>query len=253
MTEVRDFFIQENAIGYIPDEAYNDISCIIEDIDAFSRTTYKSVYVIDCYRHNFLYVSDNPLFLCGMTPDEVREMGYNFYINQVVPEDLSLLLEINIAGFQFLQSIPVDELQDYTLSCDFHIINRFSNIKWLINHQATPLRLTENGKVWLVLCSVSISSGNESGNIIMSENKMKTSWVYNKVAEKWKKMPHPKLKDIEMDVLKLSAMGYTMNEIADKVNRSFDMVKVYRKGLLEKLGVKNIVEAINYAKTHKII
>ncbi|WP_420187437.1 helix-turn-helix transcriptional regulator [Bacteroides pyogenes] len=64
---------------------------------------------------------------------------------------------------------------------------------------------------------------------------------------------HPELKEVEMDVLKLSAMGYTMQEIADEVNRSFDSVKVYRKSLLEKLGVENIVEAINYAKNRKII
>lgn len=36
-----------------------DINHTIGDIDAFSRTTYKSVYVIDYYRQNFLYVSNN--------------------------------------------------------------------------------------------------------------------------------------------------------------------------------------------------
>ncbi|MGI6792848.1 response regulator transcription factor [Bacteroides sp. KG68] len=253
MAEVKDFFIRENTIDYIPDEAYDNINYIIEDIDAFSHTTYKSVYVIDYFRQNFLYVSDNPLFLCGMTPEEVQVMGYNFYINQVAPEDLDLLLEINTAGFQFLQNIPTRELRDYTISYDFHIINSQSKKKWLINHQITPLRLTEKGQVWLAFCAASISSADKSGNIEMSKNKTKDLWIYNRSTKKWKEKPRPELKEVEKDVLKLSAMGYTMQEIADEVNRSFDTVKVYRKSLLEKLGVENIVEAINYAKNHKII
>lgn len=253
MTEAKDFFVKENAIDYIPDEAYESIHSIIEDIDAFSRTTYKSVYVIDYYRQNFLFVSDNPLFLCGMTPEEVQTMGYNFYINNVVPEDLDLLLEINIAGFQFQQDIPMNELQEYTISYDFFINNKITQKKWLINHQITPLRLTESGKIWLALCAASISSADGSGNIIIRKNKTKERWLYNRVSKKWNEVPFPELKEVELDVLKLSAMGFTMHEIADEVQRSFDTVKVYRKSLLEKLGVENIVEAINFAKTHKII
>ena len=63
-------------------------------------------------------------------------------------------------------------------------------------------------------------------------------------------MKRPELKDMEKDVLKLSAMGYTMNEIAGEVNRSFDTVKSYRKSLFEKLGVNNITEAISFAMNH---
>ena len=101
MTEVKDFFIKDNIIESIPDEAYKGVNQIVEDIDAFSHATYKSVYVIDYYKQNFLYVSDNSLFLCGMSADEVKEQGYIFYINHVPPEDLELLLEINKVGFQF--------------------------------------------------------------------------------------------------------------------------------------------------------
>ena len=144
MIKVKDFFIKENRIDEIPEEAYNAVATILEDIDAFARTTYRSVYVIDYYRQNFLYVSENPLFLCGMDASEVRQLGYKFYINQVPSEDLNLLLEANSVGFQFIQNIPIKEKKNYTISYDFHIINSLSQKKQLINHQITPLRLTEN-------------------------------------------------------------------------------------------------------------
>ena len=44
-------------------------------VEAFARVTYQSVYLIDYYRQEILYVSDNPLFLCGHTAKEVKELG----------------------------------------------------------------------------------------------------------------------------------------------------------------------------------
>lgn len=253
MAEIKDFFIKENIIEYISDEEYDEIAHVIADIDAFSHTTYKSVYVIDYYKHNFLYVADNPLFLCGMNSKEVRELGYDFYLNHVIPEDLNLLLEINAAGFQFLQNIPAEEAKDYTVSHDFHIYNKDSNKKRLINHQITPLRLTTTGKVWLALCIVSISSRHKSGNIEISRDKVKGLWLYNRTNKRWKESVRPEFSEVEKEVLRLSAMGFTMNEIANEINRSFDTVKGYRKSLFEKLGVENISEAISYAMNHRLI
>lgn len=253
MTEIKDFFIKDNTIKSIPNEAYDDINQTIEDIDAFSRSTYKSVYVIDYYKQNFLYVSDNPVFLCGMSAEEVKELGYNFYINHVPPEDLELLLEINRVGFQFLNDIPIEENKDYTLSYDFHIVNKDSNRKRLINHQITPLRFTDSGQLWLGLCAASISSANKPGNIVISKKKSKEYWLYNQNTKRWEIIQRPELKDMEKDVLKLSAMGYTMNEIAAEVNRSFNTVKSYRKSLFQKLGVNNITEAINIGMNHRLI
>ena len=57
-------------------------------------------------------------------------------------------------------------------------------------------------------------------------------------------MLRPKLKNVEIEVLRLSAMGYTMNEIADEVHRSQDTVKMHRKDIFEKLNVDNIAAAI---------
>jgi DNA-binding NarL/FixJ family response regulator len=71
--------------------------------------------------------------------------------------------------------------------------------------------------------------------------------------KKWKEASHPKLKDMEIKMLKLSAMGYTMNEITNEIHRSLDAVKMYRKSVFAKLNVDNIAEAISYAKNHRMI
>ena len=67
MARVEDFFIMDNAVTGITDEDYRNIQDVVDSVDAFSRMTYKSVYIIDYFKKNFLYVSENPLFLCGLS------------------------------------------------------------------------------------------------------------------------------------------------------------------------------------------
>lgn len=213
---------------------------------------YKTIYVIDYYRKNFLYISDNPFFLCGMPADKVKEMGYEFYIRQVPDSDLSLLLEINKAGFLFTKSVPVEHLLEYTLSYDFHI-KQPSGQTMLINHKITPLRLTKEGKIWLIFCSVSFSSRTNAGNLEIMRKGCNTRWTYNFGCKKWKECKEIELKDVERNVLKLSAQGYTTNEIAERLYKSIDTIKSYKRKLFEKLEVGNISEAISCAVNKKLI
>ncbi|MBE6319144.1 MAG: helix-turn-helix transcriptional regulator [Bacteroidales bacterium] len=253
MAKIDDFFIPDNSVAIISDASYEGIQHTIDEIEAFSRLTYKSVYIIDYYKRNFLFVAKNPLFLCGHTPEEVTELGYNFYIENVPPEDLKFLLEINVKGFEFLKEIPAKEKKEYTISYCFNIINKQSKKKQLINHQITPLRLTKSGEIWLALCVASIPSNGTVGEIIMSRNGANTQWRYSREGKRWKEEPRFELNENELNVLKFSAMGYTMNEIAELVHRSFDTVKVYRKNIFEKLGAENISEAINIAMNYRLI
>jgi hypothetical protein len=50
------------------------------------------------------------MFLCGLSPERVKELGYRFY--PFVPEDEQpLLLTLNKGGFSFYNDIPVPLVQ----------------------------------------------------------------------------------------------------------------------------------------------
>ena len=57
----------------------------------------------------------------------------------------------------------------------------------------------------------------------------------------------------ERDVLRLSAQGYTMNDIADRLCKSGDTIKACKRNLFAKIGVKNIAEALFYATNYQMI
>ena len=63
----------------------------------------------------------------------------------------------------------------------------------------------------------------------------------------------PALTDGEKAVIILSIQGYTMTEIGDKMCLSPETIKKYRKQIFEKLGVRNITEAIIAATNNKLL
>lgn len=104
MTDIKDFFIASNTVSNAPDYDSIVLSTLVQTVEAFARVTYQSVYLIDYYRQEFLYVSDNPLFLCGHTAKEVKELGYRFYLEHVPEEEQKMLVELNSNGFKFFDT-----------------------------------------------------------------------------------------------------------------------------------------------------
>jgi DNA-binding NarL/FixJ family response regulator len=57
----------------------------------------------------------------------------------------------------------------------------------------------------------------------------------------------------EIEVLKLIAMEYSTNEIADKLFVNVNTIESHRKSLMKKLDVKNVVGLIKFAMRHKLV
>ena len=245
------FFIPENAVSETEGLDYGAADLLIRTAEALSQTIYQSVYIIDYLKQGFLYVSDNPLFLCGHTREKVLEMGYGFYMQHVPADELDMLVEINTAGFRFFNEIPKEERLDYSISYDFHLLTERQ--KRLINHQLTPLVLDKSGRIWLAVCVVSYSSQTKAGQIVVRKRKSNVYWEYSLTDHRWHKHESLQLSEEEKAILLLSAQGLKMEEIADRIFKSVDTVKFYKRRLFEKIGVKNITEALSFATNYRLI
>ncbi len=248
---VSHFFIPENTVTDTEGLDYGSVNLLMRTVEALSQTIYQSVYVIDYLKQGFLYVSDNPLFLCGHTREEVIEAGYGFYMKHVPAEELDMLMEINTAGFRVFNEIPKEERLDYSISYDFHLLSERQ--KRLINHQLTPLVLDKSGRIWLAVCVVSYSSQPKAGQIVMRKRKSNVYWEYSLSDHRWHQCESLQLSEEEKAILLLSAQGLKMERIADRIFKSVDTVKFYKRRLFEKLGVKNITEALSFATNNRLI
>lgn len=252
MADLNSFFSLKNSIGNLTDTDISQTADYLEVVEAFTRTTYKSVYVIDYEKKGFEYVSDNPLFLCGNTAAEVQKMGYEFYFKYVPEADLELLLKINTIGFDFYETKPIEERKDYSISYDFHLKNEDGNTL-LINQHLTPLFLTESGKIWKAICFVSLSTQQNAGNITITKKGSTEKLTYNLATDYWKTVEKIELTKREQEILQYAIRGYAITEIAERLYISSNTVKFHRKKLFEKLGVATIYEAISVATVNKLV
>lgn len=244
--------LTKNHIGKIPDEERCEQNDYLDAIKAFARLTYESVYVINYETMAFEYVSENPLFLCGYSSEEVMKLGYEFYFKNVPEDDLTLLNIINEAGFDFFKNLPGEEKIQYSITYDFHLLNRDGK-KMLINHKLTPLLLTRDKKMWKAMCIVSISHHKSPGNIYIYKQGSDEIWELDLKDKGWHKSEKPKLTKREIEVLHLHAQGLSINEIAERVSVTPDTVKYYRRQIFDRLNVSTIAEALSYAVNSKIL
>ncbi len=252
MSEINQFFSNTNTVKNISDSETQQVFNYLDPIMAFARTTYKSIYVIDYMAKGFEYVSDNPLFLCGHSAQEVKQMGYAFYFKNVVPEDLDLLLKINTIGFNFYESAALDERKRHTISYDFRLKSQDGK-SILINQKLTPIFLTNDGKIWKAICIISLSTEKKPGNIKIYKKGDNKIFTYDLEGDFWKTSDKIVLTEREKEILQYSIRGYTINEIAKAIFISPDTVKFHRKKLFDKLEVSNISEAIMCATNNRLI
>lgn len=244
--------LTKNNVRNISDEDRLLQKDYLEAVKSFARLTYESVYVIDYEKMTFEYVSENPLFLAGYSPEEVLNLGYEFYFKNVPEDDLELLNLINNAGFDFFEKLPAEEKKQYSITYDFHLKKKDGKLV-LIHHKLTPLFLTSEGKMWKSMCIVSISHHKNAGNICIYKQGSDEIWELDLASNAWRKSEKPKLTRREIEILQLHAQGLTINQIAEKIFVAPDTVKYYRRRIFERFGVSNIVEALSYAVNSKMI
>ena len=251
MAQIDDFFFEANRVVGITDEDYQRAQPYVEAARAFAQTTYQTIYIIDYHRRGFLYVSDNPLFFCGHTADEVLRMGYAFYLSHVPEEELPMLTELNRAGFRAFDDVPTADRPRCMMSYDFHIIA--ADRPLLINHKITPLVFAPDGCVWLAHCTVSLSSHKEAGHIEFRQLGTPGKRIYSPEAHRWQPYADVALRPEEKQVLVLAAQGYTIQETANRLCRGTDTVKHYRRQIFQKLAAQSITEALAYATNYGLL
>lgn len=245
----QDLFTKSNPISGITEESYNSIELVIDSAKAFARSTYQCVYIIDYFKQNILYHSDGFTSLRNPNTPEVGNSNEKLYFDLIPNEEIGMLREIMRTGFDFFNKMPISKRYNFTLSYDFHI--KGNNKLRLVNHHLTPLKLTQDGQLWLALCTISTSAQKEHGHILIMETGSDKYYEYSLCQRKWQEKEYAKLSRTECEVLALSAQGLTMEHIADMIFKSVDAIKACKKMLFSKLGVKNTTQALSYAINYK--
>lgn len=120
-----------------------------------------------------------------------------------------------------------------------------------INFQATPLYLGGDS-VQILLCSLRFSAI-RACNIIFSDRERHDFWKYDFRQKVFVEIDNYSFSEIQLEMLRLSRMGYGVDEISKILHRSRDSIKLYRKQVFDQLCVSSIEEAIAMCEIHHLL
>lgn len=124
----------------------------------------------------------------------------------------------------------------------------------LVNNRLTPFQYSRNeGKLCQVLSVLSFAHNSDEKYVRAMRRSDYQYWTYSFEDKLWHKLPREELSEMDKIVLAYSHMGYTVEQIADKICRSSDTVKGYKKSIFSKLHVDNIVEAVAAATARRMV
>lgn len=248
--DIDEIFRFDNALSGIIDADYMNVWHTLERVETFARLSYQMVYVVDFCKKDILCAYGDFNHLCGMSCEDVMKLGLDLYVNHVPHEELVLLEKLNCMVSSFFETLPEADLTQYTIFCDFHFRN--GNRCHLVNHQVTPLAI-RNGKPWIVMCALSLPSNKSIGNLCVKKYGVRTIYKCPNGSLLWEKQDVPPLKDIERDIIVLSAQGKTMREIAKELGRSEDTIKACKRELFKKLETSNMVQTVQFVMNYKLM
>lgn len=108
------------------------------------------------------------------------------------------------------------------------------------------------GRIWFVLCTLSMSPYRNAGHIQLFENH-ELRYEYSAGEHEWKVATPTSLTPRQKEVLLYSAKGLDMQEIAQLICTTLAAVKKLRRSLINKLQVTNITGAVSIARQQRMI
>lgn len=251
--EIRrnDFLIIPGDTDDIPPDAQMKTETFISMAKALAQTTDRFVYIIDYAKRKFIYESTNMAYLLGKPTCNIEFFDYGLYFNHIPESEQRKFIEINMAACEMFARFPIEERTRHTITYDFPLVQM--KRQRLVNHHLTPLALSRSGRLWLALCTIGTSARQTPGHVVIRESDSSRYYEYLPDKHEWIEKEISPLRDAERSILILSAQGFTIYDIADRLCKSVDTIKKYRKNIFKRFDVKNIAAALTYATNYKML
>jgi Response regulator containing a CheY-like receiver domain and an HTH DNA-binding domain len=185
-----------------------------------------------------------------LSQEIIESLDEDCIYQHIHPEDLVDKRMLELKFFTFLCSLPIQDRSKYRSNCRIRMLNNKGTFSYISN-RTHILRNDPCGNMWLALCQYDISPDQAervgiNSQIINTETGEVTPLFLNE-----ERMSI--ISEREKSILQLIKEGYLSKEIARELNISVNTVNRHRQNILQKLCVKNSLEAIRAAEIMKLL
>lgn len=200
------------------------------------------VYLLDHSAEKYLYINDYLIRLLGCKRSDLMDTGINGMEKFIHPEDINCLLEILNQAAKVVQKLEEVEKKSVSFKINYRIKAKKGGYFWIMQMNkfihvpeiAFPIDL---GYI------ISVPHNSNFKEIIGFLSSNTNSWEFKNKSQNNKRLVN-ELSEREKEVLKLATNGNKTKEIASILEISFQTIKIHRRNIIRKLGVKSTIDAI---------
>ena len=180
--------------------------------------------------------------------EEIDSIWEEKILNHVHPDDLLNKHLMELQFFHFLRKKPIHERSDYYISSWIRM--KHTSGKYVpVQHRMFYVGSQTNGSLWLALCLYNLNNP-----LLSSEVKDAiVNSATGELVELDKQKCNEILSDREIEVLRHIKQGMSSKEISQVLSISLNTVNRHRQNILEKLRVRNSLEACRIAECMGVV
>lgn len=212
------------------------------NLDAISNS---AISIFDLNKRRHTYFSRKYSQLYGWNTEPEIEEGISYKNNYYHPDDIKGQLEAGIYFLKMALELPIRERKDFKLLMEYRLKNT-EDIYVRVIEQQMLLENDRNGNIWLAMGIMDLSPDHDlDGPFQCRAINTRTGDLFHFPPEVLRTSSD--LSKREIEILKLIGQGLISKQIADKLYISVNTVNTHRQHIIEKLGVNNTAEALNYS------
>lgn len=181
--------------------------------------------------------------------ENIHSIWEDDIFDRIHPEDLIRKHLLELQFFELLKSLPVEARSDYQILSNLRMKDK-SGDYLIIHHRMFYVCSCPLGNLWLALCLYNFSQNafpaEKTGGVIINSA---TGVAIDSDPDSCSTI----LSAREKEVLLLIEKGYRSKDIAEKMSISKNTISRHRQNILQKLRVKNSLEACRIAKLMGLI
>lgn len=238
----------ENLDYSLLDDSKRHIDVVVDvehDCRVITDAARDHCYIWGGYFAQLIGLTDSPNYFTEMYSSDEDEI-----YNHIHPEDLVDKRMLEYEFFKYVDALPDESKLDYKAVS--HLRIKDDSGKYIhIDNSTRALRLSPEGKIWLILCCYDLSPNQENTDGIYPRiiNSRTGEIIELQLSERRAHI----LTDREKEILNLIKEGKLSKQIADMLEISVHTVNRHRQNILGKLSVGNSIEAIMAATVMRLL
>lgn len=199
--------------------------CVLSDMQENKSFIYKSAAADELG----LKMEENPA--------EIDSIWEEDMLKKIHPDDRLKKYIHELRFFKLLETMEIEERKAYSVVSKIRMKDKNEDYRW-VKHRMFYIYSPDNGRLRLALCLYNIALTSSGAPDFMIVNVIKGEVVVKDKLD-YKNILSPR----ELEVLKCVGEGYASKEIAGLLSISVNTVNRHRQNILEKLKVKNSIQA----------